>query len=170
MGDENSDEDTLFPDQPLLSAHQVAHMFDSTVSSILVPGTQQTQCQEDALISDSYVPVSRVQLPALPLAALPPGARAAHDRLKPPFANALPNVHRCYDAKSRAIAHVAWEFVSAREVWEIVTCKLLGAGKLESMSWYKNHAVSWVHDLMKNFVQMAKDNTVTQKVRVLSIS
>ena len=160
-------EEPLFPDQPLLSVAQVAHMFGGSETAFEVQGTQSSQ---PVSIPDSYVPVSRVQLPAVPLAGLPPGARAAHDRLKPAFANALPNVHRCYDAKSRAIAHVAWEFVSAPEVWEIVTCKLLGAGKLESMSWYKNHAVSWVHDLMKNFVQVAKDDAVTQKVRVLSIS
>ena len=77
----------------------------------------------------SHAPTSRAAaLPGPPAAIILPGQRQAHDRLKPLYAPVFPNVHRVYDEKSRAVAHIAWQFANADEIWSIVNCKLLGAG------------------------------------------
>jgi hypothetical protein len=73
------------------------------------------------------------KLPQIPSAPLPPGERQAHDRLKPAFVTTFKNLHRFYDEKSRAVAIVSWKFCDAEEIWAICTCKLLGAGKQETM-------------------------------------
>ncbi len=73
------------------------------------------------------------RLPQIPLAALPPGDRQTHDRLKPAFVSTFKNVHRFYDEKSRAVAIVSWKFCDAEEIWAITTCKLLFSGKQETM-------------------------------------
>ncbi len=73
------------------------------------------------------------KLPQVPLAAVPPGDRQAHDRLKPAFVSIYRNLHRFYDEKSRAVAIISWKFCDAEEIWAITTCKLLGAGKQETM-------------------------------------
>ena len=77
----------------------------------------------------AHAPTSRAAaLPGPPAATILPGQRQAHDRLKPLYAPVFPNVHRVYDEKSRAVAHIAWQFANADEIWSIVNCKLLGAG------------------------------------------
>ncbi len=117
----------------------------------VVSGTQHSQVHA---VADSYAVTCRVPLPSAPYASVCPGQRQVHDRLKPCWVSTFPNVHRFYDEKSRAIAHVAWEFVEAEEVWAIVTCKLLGAGQKETMGWYKNAATTWVHGLISKYVAM----------------
>jgi hypothetical protein len=87
---------------------------------------------------DMQVVRSRMQtlpkLPQIPLAVVPPNnARQAHDRLKPAFVSSFKNVHRFYDEKSRAVAIVSWKFCDAEEIWAITTCKMLCAGKQETM-------------------------------------
>jgi hypothetical protein len=87
-----------------------------------------------------------------------------HDKLKPSLAATFPNLHRFYDSNSRAIAHVAWDFVSPEEVWAIVTCKLLGAGRIETMAWFKHAALSHVHSLLSKYVSINHDQATKQKV------
>jgi hypothetical protein len=169
MGDNpyDSGDDVYGDGVPLLTGGGGAAAFhEHTDSSVVVEGTQDTP---NVSIPDSFVAAPRFVLPQPPHASMPPGKRAAHDRLKPSWAPFLPNVHRCYDENSRAIAHVAWEFVSPLELWAIVTSKLLGAGKIGSMAYYKNTAVGHVHELLKKFVRMANDDTVTQKVPIPSL-
>jgi hypothetical protein len=164
----SDDEGNIYSDEPLLSRGTGTGPFyvETHDSSVVVDGTQQTL---NVSIPDSFVPAPRFVLPQPPLASMPPGTRAAHDRLKPSWATFLPNVHRCYDENSRAIAHVAWEFVTPPEVWAIVTSQLLGAGRLGSMAWFKNTAVGHVHELLKKFVQVANDDNVAQKVPIPSL-
>jgi hypothetical protein len=149
-------------DVPLLTGGGgAAAFYEETDSPVVVHGTQNT-----VSIPDSFAAAPRFLLPQPPHASMPPGNRAAHDRLKPCWATLLSNVHRCYDENSRAIAHVAWEFVSPLEVWAIITSQLLGAGRRGSMAWFKNAAVEHVHELLKRFVQMANDDSVTNKVPI----
>jgi hypothetical protein len=167
MGDSDSGDNVYGDCVPLLTGGGGAAAFhEHTDSPVVVQGTQDTL---NVSIPDSFVAAPRFLLPQPPHASMPPGKRAAHDRLKPSWATLLPNVHRCYDENSRAIAHVAWEFVMPLEVWAIVTSQLLGAGRLGSMAWFKNTAVGHVHELLKKFVQMANDDDVTHKVPISSL-
>jgi hypothetical protein len=132
--------------------------------------SQESQSQHPK-IPDSYHVVSRFPLPGAAYASMPPGNRAVHDRLKPAFVAMLPNVHRFFDTTSRAIAQVSWEFASAEEIWAIVTCKLLAAGKMGSMAYYKNTATSYVHSLVTKFVSIQRtDASVQEKVRTAYLS
>jgi hypothetical protein len=158
----DSEENVYGDGVPLLTGGGGAPAFyEQTDSSVVVCGTQDTL---NVSIPDSFVAAPRFLLPQPPHASMPSGKRAAHDRLKPSWATLLSNVHRCYDESSRAIAHVAWEFVSPLEVWAIITSQFLGAGRRGSMAWFKNAAVEHVHELLKKFVQMANDDSVTHKV------
>ena len=78
------------------------------------------------------------------------GQRAPHNRLKPLYARVFPNLHRVYDDMSRAIAHIAWPFASAQEIWAICNANLLasGAGKQQTMAHFKNHACKTLHDAL----------------------
>jgi hypothetical protein len=87
-------------------------------------------------------------MPQEPNAQMPPGNRKAHDLLKPAFAKTFPNMHRFYNAKSRAICHVGWQWCAAEEIWAILTCRFLGSGKQDGMSWYQIHATKFVFDLL----------------------
>ena len=163
MTSDDEDKDNVYHGIPLLTTGRGGAAPFCVNEDDNIPGTPST-----VVIPDSFVPLARFQLPQAPHASMPPGQRQAHDRLKPSWVKVFNNVHRFYDDKSRAIAHVAWEFVDAQEVWAIVTCKFIGAGKLETMAWFKNTAVSWVHDLLKKFVSMANDVSITQKVPIPS--
>lgn len=135
-----------------------------------IPDSQLSQRQH-AIVEDSYHVASRVGLPGAAYASMPPGNRAVHDRLKPAFVSTFPNVHRFYDANSRAIAQVSWEFVSAEEIWAIVTSKLLAAGRMESMAWFRNAATAYVHSLLSKFVSLQRnDAAVAEKVTTASLS
>ncbi len=138
---------------------------DDEMSQSEIPDAQAQAVQ------DSYALVSRVPLPGASYASLPPGERAVHDRLKPAFVSTFPNVHRFFDDNSRAIAQVSWEFVSAEEIWAIVTSKLMGAGRMDSMAWFKNAATAYVHSLLSKFVSLQpNDAGVAEKVKTASLS
>jgi hypothetical protein len=131
----------------------------------------QQQIPDSQPVADSYCVVSRVSLPRAAYASMPPGNRGVHDRLKPAFVSTFPNVHRFFDANSRAVAQVSWEFVSPEEIWAIVTSKLMGAGKIESMAWFKNSATAYVHSLLSKFVSLQpNDAAVAQKVTTACLS
>lgn len=126
-----------------------------------VPATQPSQA-----VPDSYAVTSRASLPMVPYASMPPGERAVHDKLKPAFAAMFPNLHRFYDTNSRAIAHISWEWATAEEVWDIVTCKLLGGGRMETMAWFKKTALSHIHALLASYVNMQHDEATKRKVPI----
>lgn len=150
---------SLYEDSQIAAGQTSNYAFDIEDSEAFVSATQSSQA-----IPDSYAVTSRVPLPSAPYASIPPGERAVHDKLKPSLAATFPNLHRFYDSNSRAIAHVAWDFVSAEEVWAIVTCKLLGAGRIETMAWFKHAAMSHVHSLLSKYVSMNHDQAVKDKV------
>lgn len=135
------------------------------VDQIIVASTQLSQQSRPSLVPDSYADVSRVPLPQLPLASVPTGTRAVYDRLKPMYEATFPNVHRFFNAKSRAEAAVSWEWCSPEEIWSIVTCKFLASGAQKTMAWYQNEALKYVRDLLTRFVAAANDQLISQKVR-----
>jgi hypothetical protein len=122
--------------------------FSGLPSHVVVQGTQGTQ----GVIPDSLLTAAQTKqypkMPQEPKAQMPPGSRKAHDLLKPAFAKTFPNVHRFYNAKSRAICHVGWQWCAAEEIWAILTCKFLGSGKQDGMSWYSNHVTKFLFDLL----------------------
>ena len=109
------------------------------------------------VIPDSFLPLAPAPhntAPRLPgfsaITMGTTGQRAPHNRLKPLYARVFPNLHRVYDDMSRAIAHIAWPFASAQEIWAICNANLLasGAGKQQTMAHFKNHACKTLHDAL----------------------
>ncbi len=159
-----SDDDTYIQETDPFLGHQLRGQH---CSGNLVYGSQLSQHQlssQTSAIPDSYIDTSRVPLPSQPIASLPTGARTVHDRLKPIHARTFPNVHRCFNDKSRAIASISWEFCSAEEIWSIVTTKFLGAGRQETMAWFHNQTLKIVHELLTRFVALANDQGISNKV------
>ena len=104
-------------------------------------------------------------LPSMPLAAMPPGTRAPHDRLKPTFDGTYPNLHRVYNANSKAVAHVAWEYASAQEIWSIVTSSFLTSGsKATSNAYYKLECTKYVHELLRRALQTDQNNQIWKEL------
>ncbi len=122
--------------------------------SLVVSGTQPSQMS----VADANARAPhRAPLPGPPDASIPPGMRKAHDRLKAAFACTFPNLHRVFDnTTSKAIAHVAWEFATAHEIWSIATCPYLGCGVKKSMTWYKIESTKYVHDLLSRAMPAAQ--------------
>jgi hypothetical protein len=108
MGDNfyDSGDDVYGDGVPLLTGGGGAAAFhEHTDSSVVVEGTQDTP---NVSIPDSFVAAPRFVLPQPPNASMPPGKRAAHDRLKPSWTTFLPNVHRNLPLLRRDIAcHIA---------------------------------------------------------------
>ncbi len=140
------------PDADRGGGTQASASFSGLPSRVVVQGTQATQVSQFAVIPDSFPAAAKPKpypkMPQEPKAQMPPGTRKAHDILKAAFAKTFPNVHRFYNAKSRAICHVGWQWCAAEEIWAIVTCKFLGSGKQDGMSWYSNHVTKFLFDLL----------------------
>ena len=112
------------------------------------------------------------RLPAAPapgMPNMPPGRRLAHDRLKPLYAPVFPNLHRVYDTTSKAIAHVGWEFCTAAEIHALLNCKMLGAGKQESMTWFQNAATKFLHQRVSACATGQGDASSLQRCHLLSL-
>ncbi len=163
-----SDDDTCIPETlPQLAG--LPQLGGDFFGSNLMYGSQHSihhLSSQTSAVPDSYSHTSRVPLPSQPIASIPTGARAVHDRLKPIHARTFPNVHRFFNDKSRAIASISWEFCSAEEIWAIVTTKFLGAGRQETMAWFHNQTLKIVHELISRFVSLANDQSVSNQVSV----
>lgn len=55
-----------------------------------------------------------------------------------------------YDEQDKAVAHIAWPFACAPEIWAICDATLLasGNGKQQTMAHFKNHACKTLHDAL----------------------
>ena len=112
------------------------------------------------IIRDSFMPLvpppaagqnPQVRLPGFSAITMgTTGQRSPHNRLKPLYARVFPNVHRMYDEQDKAVAHIAWPFACAPEIWAICDATLLasGNGKQQTMAHFKNHACKTLHDAL----------------------
>jgi hypothetical protein len=132
------------------------HSEDEEQFNVPAPFIVPESFTETQIDESVRVPYS-APLPGPPLASIPPGSRIAHDRLKPAFSCTFPNLHRVYEkSSSKAIAHIAWDFASAHEIWSIATCPFLGSGSKRTMTWYKNEATKFVHEFLSRVLPAAQ--------------